>query len=116
MRWSGQKGQSSTEYMILVSVVVTAILSAAYTFVPTFEVGVNGLATDVQSILDVGTVGGIGLSRGPSADAGSSTPADRMTPMTAPRGGSNSMRDAGQIGHLPKADDPLGQRCTTDHC
>ena len=107
MRLSSEQGQTSTEYMILVSVVVIAILSAAYTFVPSFESGVQSLGADVQSILDVGTVGGLGLSRGGASPA-------PMGP-AAPRGGSNSMEDAGRMGHLPKSNDPLSGRCT-DHC
>ena len=107
MRWADQKGQTSTEYTVLVSVVVVAIVASAYTFVPRFQSGVQLLGSDARSILDTGTVGGIGLSR-----ASSSGPSIE----TAPAPGRNIYRDGGGIGHLPKADDPLGRGCTTDHC
>ena len=64
MRRAGaESGQTSTEYMLLVSVVVTAIVAVAFVFVPTFQDGVLSLAGDVRSILDNGTIGGIGLAR-----------------------------------------------------
>ena len=47
-----QRGQGSTELMLLIAVVVIALSSAAYTFVPTLQHGVEELASDVQKLLD----------------------------------------------------------------
>ena len=44
-------GQTATEYMMVVSVVVIAVVGAAYAFVPTFQIGVNELGYDVSAIL-----------------------------------------------------------------
>lgn len=49
--WS-RRGQSTVEYMMLISVIVLAIVAAAYVFVPTFQKGVEGLATDVSNTLN----------------------------------------------------------------
>ncbi|HVO29881.1 MAG TPA: hypothetical protein VMV18_04060 [bacterium] len=56
-------GQTATEYMMMISVVVVAIVAAAYIFVPSFQDGVSALAEDTSSILDNGTVGGTGTDR-----------------------------------------------------
>ena len=53
-----ESGQSSSEYMLIVSVVVIAVVAAAYTFVPTFQQGVADLAQDVSTILDGGCING----------------------------------------------------------
>lgn len=45
------RGQTATEYMMVISVVVIAVVGAAYAFLPTFETGVNELGYDVSSIL-----------------------------------------------------------------
>jgi Flp pilus assembly pilin Flp len=52
-----ESGQSTTEYMLLISVIVIAIVAAAYTFVPTFKQGVSALATDVKQMLSTGRIG-----------------------------------------------------------
>ena len=62
-RLARQEGQTATEYMLIISVVVVAIVAAAYSFVPTFREGVNELAIDVQSILSTGQIGGVGTPR-----------------------------------------------------
>ena len=49
--------------MLLVSVVVIAVVTASYSYVPQFRVAVFNLAERVQMVLDTGTVGGIGYSR-----------------------------------------------------
>lgn len=53
-----ETGQTATEYMLIISVVVIAVVAAAYTFVPTFKQGVNSLAIDVSTILDGGCING----------------------------------------------------------
>jgi len=58
-----RSGQSTVEYMMLVSVIVIAIVAAAYVFIPTFQGGVQALATDVSSTLGTGNIRDIG--RGP---------------------------------------------------
>ena len=59
----GEEGQTATEYMLIISVIVIAVVAAAYTFVPTFQDGVQALADDVQSILDTGKIGSVGTDR-----------------------------------------------------
>ena len=58
-----EEGQSTVEYMLLISVIVIAMVAAAYVFVPTFEEGVKDLAQDVKRILSTGKIGGVGTSR-----------------------------------------------------
>ena len=53
-----ETGQTATEYMLIISVVVIAVVAAAYTFVPTFRQGVADLAMDVSTILDGGCING----------------------------------------------------------
>ena len=48
----GRRGQSTVEYMMLVSVIVIAIVAAAYVLVPTFQKGVSDLATEVSTTLN----------------------------------------------------------------
>lgn len=52
------KGQTATEYMLLISVVVIACVAAAYTYIPKFEQGVLQLGTKVMTILDDGCING----------------------------------------------------------
>ena len=59
-----EEGQSTVEYMLLISVIVIAIVAAAYVFMPTFQAGVEQLAIDVSSILDSGKIGDVGTERG----------------------------------------------------
>lgn len=56
-------GQSTVEYMLLISVIVIAIVAAAYIFVPTFQEGVNNLALDIKDILSSGEIVGTGTAR-----------------------------------------------------
>ena len=51
-----EAGQTATEYMLLVSVVVIAVVAAAYQFVPVFKEGVQNLSHDISTILDGGCV------------------------------------------------------------
>ena len=43
--------------MLVISVVVIAIVAAAYAFVPTFSTGVDALGADVHRILRTGNAG-----------------------------------------------------------
>lgn len=52
-----EEGQSTVEYMLLISVIVIAIVAAAYVFIPTFQSGVQALSGDVSSILGTGKIG-----------------------------------------------------------
>ena len=56
----GEEGQTATEYMLIISVVVIAVVAAAYAFVPIFQEGVKDLANDVKRILGEGTISGQG--------------------------------------------------------
>ncbi len=71
-----ESGQTATEYMLLVSVIVVAVVAASYTFVPTFRQGVASLAEDVSTILDTGKIGGAGVDRsGGGMDTGTTNSA-----------------------------------------
>ena len=48
------RGQSTTEYMLLVSVIVIAVVAAAYIFIPDFQTGVDSLAKAISFYLDTG--------------------------------------------------------------
>lgn len=52
------RGQTATEYMLIISVVVIAVVGAAYAFVPKFQDGVNALGENVKNILDIGCING----------------------------------------------------------
>ncbi len=58
-----EEGQTATEYMLIISVVVIAIVAAAYAFLPQFQAGVQALASDVKTILSGGNIGGSGVQR-----------------------------------------------------
>ena len=57
------EGQSTVEYLLLISVIIIAVVAAAYIFMPTFQAGVEVLARDVSSILDSGKIGKTGTNR-----------------------------------------------------
>jgi Flp pilus assembly pilin Flp len=56
-------GQSTVEYMLLISVIVIAIVAAAYVFIDPFRAGVQDLAMDVKKILSTGKIGKVGTTR-----------------------------------------------------
>ena len=56
--FSDESGQTATEYMLIISVVVLAVVAAAYVFVPKFQEGVDALGTKVMTILDKGCING----------------------------------------------------------
>ena len=58
-----EEGQSTVEYMLLISVIVIAIVAAAYVFIDPFKQGVQDLANDVKKILSDGKIGRVGTSR-----------------------------------------------------
>jgi Flp pilus assembly pilin Flp len=58
-----EEGQATVEYMLLISVIVIAIVAAAYVFIKPFQQGVTKLAEDVSSILDTGKIGSTGTDR-----------------------------------------------------
>ena len=58
-----EEGQSTVEYMLLISVIVIAMVAAAYAFVPVFQQGVEDLAQDGRKILSTGKIGSGGTSR-----------------------------------------------------
>ena len=53
-RTCARSGQSTSEMMMLISVIVIAIVAAAYIMIPTFQDGVQDLANDVSYILSSG--------------------------------------------------------------
>jgi Flp pilus assembly pilin Flp len=48
---TGRRGASATEYMLLISVILVALVAAAYVFVPIFGEGVEAVAQDVEALL-----------------------------------------------------------------
>lgn len=60
---SDEEGQSTVEYMLLISVIVIAIVAAAYIFIEPFKQGVEDLAKDVKKILSDGKIGRVGTTR-----------------------------------------------------
>ena len=62
---SSEEGQTATEYMLIISVIVIAVVAAAYVFVPTFQKGVKSLGEQVGSMLSSGEIkSGTGFKRG----------------------------------------------------
>ena len=58
-----EEGQSTVEYMLLISVIVIAIVAAAYVFIDPFRQGVLDIAKDIKKILSDGKIGRVGTSR-----------------------------------------------------
>lgn len=58
-----EEGQSTVEYMLLISVIVIAIVAAAYVFIEPFRDGVLDLAKDIKKILSDGKIGRVGTTR-----------------------------------------------------
>lgn len=54
-KWLGksQKGQSATEYMLVLAVVVLALVAVASKLIPKFEAGVDALSANIESTLGV---------------------------------------------------------------
>ena len=53
MKWlrKSQKGQTATEYMLIIAVIVLGLVSAASAFVPQFQAAVGNLAATVTGWL-----------------------------------------------------------------
>jgi Flp pilus assembly pilin Flp len=47
----GNVGQTATEYMLIVSVIVLGLVAVASHFIPAFEEGITGLAENVSQWL-----------------------------------------------------------------
>jgi Flp pilus assembly pilin Flp len=58
-----EEGPSTVEYMLLISVIVIAIVAAAYVFIEPFKAGVQDLGNDVKKILSDGKIGRVGTTR-----------------------------------------------------
>ena len=58
-----EEGQTATEYMLIISVIVVAVVAAAYVFIEPFQKGVENLANDVKTILRGGVINGQGIKR-----------------------------------------------------
>lgn len=58
-----EEGQTATEYMLIVSVIVVAVVAAAYVFIEPFQKGVQNLANDVKTVLSGGFINGQGVKR-----------------------------------------------------
>lgn len=57
-----QSGQTATEYMLVISVIVVSVVGSSYAFVPRFQQGVNHLGGNVRDILSTGSFAGLGLN------------------------------------------------------
>lgn len=49
-----ERGQTTTEYMLIIGVIVAAILAAAYVFIDPFKEGVNTMAKNIKDTLSQG--------------------------------------------------------------
>lgn len=49
---TGRRGVSTTEYMLLVSVIVLGVVAAGFVLVPIFSEGVAAVAEDVKAMLE----------------------------------------------------------------
>jgi Flp pilus assembly pilin Flp len=58
-----EEGQSTVEYMLLISVIVIAIVAAACVFIEPFRQGVLDLGKDIKKILSDGKIGRVGTTR-----------------------------------------------------
>ncbi len=56
MKLSSRSGQSTVEYMLLISVVVIAIVAAAFVFLDPFQSGVEELGNEVSNALATGNI------------------------------------------------------------
>lgn len=92
---ASERGQTATEYMLMVSVVVVAVVAGAYAFVPSFTSGVGELSMDVSQILDEhGSVkGGFGVAAANAAGGGHGTT----------RGGFGRSAGSAGLGEVPVA-------------
>lgn len=64
----GEHGQTSVEYVMVISVVVVAVVGGSFAYVPTFANGVRDLGSDVQRILATHQIDGRGIASEPVDD------------------------------------------------
>jgi hypothetical protein len=57
---SARRGQSTTEYFLVISFLCVALVASAWLFVPTYRDGMRKLGTDVSRVLLSGTEDGSG--------------------------------------------------------
>jgi hypothetical protein len=58
MRRRSRRGQATTEYFVLVAVLVVGLVAAAYAFLPGFQQGIAGLSSDAGTLFAAGTQDG----------------------------------------------------------
>lgn len=58
-----KRGQATTEWMLIASVLAVGLALAAYAFLPGFRDGVSGLANDVTHLFAEGETNGSGDMR-----------------------------------------------------
>lgn len=58
-----RRGQATTEYFILISVMVVGLIAAAWAFMPFLEEGMTGLDDDTTTLISAGTADGHGDKR-----------------------------------------------------
>lgn len=51
---SDEAGQTATEYMLIIGVIVAAVMAAAYVFVDPFKEGVTKLGNNIKDTLSKG--------------------------------------------------------------
>ena len=57
------KGQSTVEYLLVISVVVIALIAAGYSFLPSFKSGYKAMSNDTKTVIASGTRDGSGDQR-----------------------------------------------------
>lgn len=66
-------GQTGTEYMLVISAVVIAVVGSSFVFVPKFREGTRVLGGNVRHILSTGSFAGLGLVNATVHDAATSS-------------------------------------------
>lgn len=106
-----QQGQSGSETMLVISVVVLATVAASSTLIPLFSSGVDDLGGDVKAILESGSVAGSG---GPTRDgANPNAPLPGTDPTAGPEDRSNANRMMNPDSQVPG--DATGQAAPREH-
>ena len=62
-RRAARRGQATTEYFVLISVLVIGLLVAAYAFLPGFRDGMTALSDDAGTLIGAGAQNGSGDKR-----------------------------------------------------
>jgi hypothetical protein len=101
------RGQGSSEWTLLISVVVLSVLAASSTIVPLFRDGVTDLGEDVKSILSDGAVGGTGGRGGYGQTNASTANSAVFLPGDASGIGSDMSSNAAPIGADPDIGPPV---------